>query len=148
MKFYPALVRVLFVFFLVVSGPLAAEDAESQAVLKEVSVEPRAEDEAISKRLEKILIATGWFDGTQVKVEEGIVFISGRTTTSEYRTWAGDLARNTEGVVAVVNGLKVAQSTLWGVEVLTNELIELFDAFIRGLPVIVVIFLLLCLTYA
>lgn len=78
-----------------------------------VDVDPAASDEKIAARLERILNATGWFENVRVKVQEGVVFLSGTTTSDERKTWAGDLARTTEAVVAVVNKLDVADTSMW-----------------------------------
>ena len=80
---------------------------------EQVEVLPVARDDQIAERLKKILIATGWFDGPHVEVEEGVVFLSGRTSSEQYKKWAGDLGRNTRDVVAVVNQLEVTQPSLW-----------------------------------
>jgi small conductance mechanosensitive channel len=68
-----------------------------------VEVEPIARDGAIRNRVSDILRATGWFTDTDVTVNEGVVFLKGRTSEDEHKQWASDLVRNTEGVVAVVN---------------------------------------------
>ncbi|MCL4854534.1 MAG: BON domain-containing protein, partial [Bryobacteraceae bacterium] len=78
-------------------------------------VKPVARDEEIRQRLERILRATGWFQASEVEVEEGVVFLNGRTRSEEYKTWAGNLARSTRDVVAVVNRLEVAKS-VWDLE--------------------------------
>lgn len=78
-----------------------------------IEVKPVAHDDEIVSRLEKILTATGWFQSPQVKVDQGVVFLSGDTDDEEYKTWAGDLARKTRDVVAVVNQIKVSRPSPW-----------------------------------
>ena len=84
------------------SGPAAGS-----ATLDKVDVRPVAPDEDIAERLRRILEATGWFADVNVRVDEGVVFLHGSAKTTEVKTWAGNLARRTEGVVAVVNQMEV-----------------------------------------
>jgi small-conductance mechanosensitive channel len=77
------------------------------AVSKPVEVQPTADDRAIANRIERILKSTNWFANPQVAVRDGVVFIEGRTDTQDHRRWAGTLAQNTEGTVAVVNRIEV-----------------------------------------
>src|SRR5215210_672777 len=60
-----------------------------------VEVAPSASDPAIADRLARILRATEWFDEPAVVVDEGVVFIRGRTGRPEYRDWATNLATKT-----------------------------------------------------
>lgn len=78
-----------------------------------VTVEPAASDEQIRARLGSILEATGWFTRAEVQVREGVVFLDGIAASADNRAWAGDLARSTQGVVAVVNRMGVAQPSIW-----------------------------------
>jgi small conductance mechanosensitive channel len=71
-----------------------------------VDVKPVARDEEIRKRLQSVLDATGWFIDPQVRVEEGVVFLNGRWSPMTLKRWAGDLARNTQDVVAVANRMR------------------------------------------
>jgi len=97
------------------AADLTNETANGKVVAasEKVDVAPTAGDEDISSRLQRILDATGWFEAPQVQVDEGIVFLRGTATTSDYKTWAGDLARRTEDVVAVVNQLDVKRPAVW-----------------------------------
>ncbi len=99
-----------------------------------VDVQPIAHDEEIRKRLQSVLIATGWFTSPQVKVEEGIVFLNGRTETDELKKWAGDLARNTQDVVAVANRIEVSQPSAWDFSAAWGGLSGLWRDFIRSIP--------------
>jgi small conductance mechanosensitive channel len=76
-----------------------------------VDVKPIARDEEIRERLESVLDATDWFAAPEVRLEEGVVFLNGKATTAELEKWAGDLAHNTQGVVAVANRMEVAESS-------------------------------------
>ncbi len=69
---------------------LPGEEEPPPAPVK-VDVQPLASDEQIARRLERILNATPWFYEPDVKVEEGVAFLRGRTDSDDHRRWAGDL---------------------------------------------------------
>lgn len=103
-----------------------------------VEVQPVARDDDIKQRLTDILKATGWFSDSRVTVQEGIVFLKGTTKNDESRQWAGNLAKNTEGVVAVVNKIEVVPGSVWNFDPTFQVLNDLVRGFIRLLPLIVV----------
>ncbi|MEP6992328.1 MAG: BON domain-containing protein, partial [bacterium] len=78
-----------------------------------VDVNPVARDEEIRRRLQSVLEATGWYVSPRVRVQSGVVFLEGTASTEQLRTWAGDLARNTQDVVAVVNRITVPGPSMW-----------------------------------
>jgi osmotically-inducible protein OsmY len=107
-----------FVCSVLTATVLAQElNAPSQEVLSQapakVAVNPVARDEEIRKRLQSVLEATGWFTDPQVRVEEGVVFLNGQVESDEIKKWAGDLARNTQKVVAVANRMEVIDPPVW-----------------------------------
>ena len=99
-----------------------------------VDVKPVARDEEIRKRLQSVLDATGWFTDPQVRVEEGVVFLNGRTESDELKKWAGDLARNTQDVVAVANRMEVPEPSVWDFGPAWGGLLVLWRDVIRSLP--------------
>lgn len=102
-----------------------------------VDVKPVARDEEIRKRLQSVLKATDWFIDPQVRVEEGVVFLNGRVESEVLKKWAGDLARNTQDVVAVANRMKVSDPPVWDFRPATSGLLVLWRDFIRSLPLFV-----------
>lgn len=54
------------------------DGSELSPVAARVDIEPVARDEQIRERLERILVATGWFTNPTIRVEEGVVFLRGR----------------------------------------------------------------------
>ena len=78
-----------------------------------VDVNPVAHDEEIRNRLQSVLEATDWFTDPQVRVEEGVVFLNGQASSDDLKKWAGDLARNTQDVVAVANRMEVLEPSAW-----------------------------------
>lgn len=99
-----------------------------------VEVKPIARDEEIRQRLLRVLDATEWSADPQVRVEEGVVFLHGHVETEEIRKWAGDLARNTQDVVAVANRIEVAAAPVWDFRPAWAALFVLWRDFLRSLP--------------
>ncbi|HAW30541.1 MAG TPA: hypothetical protein DCY03_20855, partial [Planctomycetaceae bacterium] len=93
--------------------PVNPPPAESLPAPKTVNVTPAVEDSEISARLTRILKATEWFEDPLVEVDEGVAFLTGSTNDEKYRQWAGDLSRNTQDVVAVVNRIEIRQPDLF-----------------------------------
>ena len=102
-----------------------------------VDVQPVARDEEIRQRIQSVLEATGWFVEPQVRVEQGVVFINGQTDTDDLKKWAGDLARNTQDVVAVANRLTVSEPSAWDFSAAWGGLIGLWRDFLRSLPLLI-----------
>ncbi len=111
-----------------------------------VDVKPIAHDEEIRMRLQRVLDATDWFTDPQVRVEEGVVFLNGKVESDELKKWAGDLAHNTQDVVAVANRLQVTQQSVWNFRQVWSGVILLWRDFIRTLPILVVALLILALS--
>ncbi len=99
-----------------------------------VDVNPVARDEEIRQRLQRVLEATKWFTAPQVQVEEGVVFLNGQAKSAELKKWAGDLARNTQDVVAVVNQMEVAVPSIWDFSPAWSGLMALWRDFLHSLP--------------
>ncbi len=111
------------------------EEAVTMAAAK-VDVNPVARDEEIGQRLQRVLEATDWFTKPEVQVEEGVVFLKGRAPSLELKKWAGDLARNTQDVVAVVNQMDLVESSVWDLRPAWKSLLSLWGEFVRALPLL------------
>lgn len=120
------------------ASPLAedASPVETPSPPKEIAVQPTAPDEQIAMRLRNILQATEWFEQPQVRVKEGIVFLQGATTREEHRVWAGNLARNTQSVVAVVNRIILTRPPLFDWSPALEELHALVEKMVQAAPFI------------
>ncbi|MEE4608223.1 MAG: BON domain-containing protein, partial [Desulfobacteraceae bacterium] len=112
-----------------------------------VEVQPVAKDDEIRQRIADILKTTSWFGEPEVTVQEGIVFLKGTTENDESKQWAGNLAKNTEGVVAVVNQIEVAPDTVWNFDPTFQVLSDLARGFVRLLPLIVVAVVVIALSW-
>jgi small-conductance mechanosensitive channel len=111
-----------------------------------VDVKPVSRDEDIRNRLQRVLDATNWFDHPQVHVEDGVVFLSGRAESDELKKWAGDLARNTQDVVAVANRMDVPRPSTWDLRPAWRGLLGLWRDFIHSLPFIILALFILVLS--
>ena len=111
-----------------------------------VDINPVADDNEISDRLLTVLLATKWFTSPEVRVEEGVVFLSGMTKTEELKKWAGDLARNTQDVVAVANGIQVSARPIWDFEPAYAGMLLLWRDAIRSVPFVLSGLLILILS--
>ena len=114
--------------------PPADEDAEPAP--ERVEVRETVPDEQIAARLQRILEATEWFEEPQVEVDEGVTFLSGRTESDARREWAGNLVRNTQDVVAVVNRIEVVPPSIFDMRPIAEGLEALWLDFLRTLPLL------------
>ncbi|WP_197531268.1 mechanosensitive ion channel domain-containing protein [Posidoniimonas corsicana] len=114
---------------------------------KDVTVEPRAEDEQIAERLQGILEATGWFRAPVVRVQEGVAFLEGATETDQRSEWAQRLAGRTEDVVAVVNNIEVDTPSLFDFSAANSQLEQMLRGVIQAAPTFLVAVAVLLLTW-
>ncbi|MCC6145422.1 MAG: BON domain-containing protein [Candidatus Hydrogenedentes bacterium] len=117
------------------SPPAAAPVDEELAVPQAVGVDP-VRDEAIEQRLHGILEATDRFEDLQVRVEDGVVFLTGQTQVPEHKAWARELALRLEDVAAVVNNITVAERRPWDLSPGMEALEDLWASVIQSLPII------------
>ncbi len=119
-----------------VAGPDGKTDTLSAAAAK-VDVTPAAHDGEIERRLQKVLVATRWFTDPKVRVQDGVVFLTGGTESDALKKWASDLARNTQDVVAVVNRIEVVKTSAWDLAPAWNGLATLWRELVRALPFVI-----------
>jgi small conductance mechanosensitive channel len=124
----------------------SAGGEERSAAPATVDVTPVARDEEIVRRLQNVLDATGWFTDARVQVDAGVVFLSGQTETEELRKRAGDLARNTQDVVAVANRIEVPQPSVWDMRPAWAGLLALWRDCLHSLPFLVFGLIILALS--
>ena len=130
------------------SPPVTDADSEVEpAVADAVHVEPGAEDIDIAVRIQNILAASGMFSNPQVRVEEGVVFLAGKTSSEEFRQRASDLANNTEDVALVVNQIEITQPSMWDFTSARRQVEKLLRDLIQSAPLVLVAIVLLSLTW-
>ena len=128
-------------------NPTPPPNAPTLEAPNKISVQPTARDEQIRQRLQSILEATEWFTNPRVQVREGVVFLRGQTSTEEYKKWAGDLARNTQDVAAVVNQIQLSEPSPWNFQPALAGLQDLRIGLIQSLPLILFSLLVLLVTW-
>lgn len=151
-RLYGPLLRMLFVVnaCAALAAPLIAQAIPTGTVVtgtpsvpsnpdlalapSQIDVKPVAHDAEIRKRLQSVMEATGWFTDAEVRVDQGVVFLNGKTSSTELKKWAGDLAHNTQDVVAVVNRIEVTQPSVWDLGPAWSGLRTLWRDSIRMLP--------------
>jgi small conductance mechanosensitive channel len=130
------------------------EKTEELAVPEAVNTIPTASDMDIAARLQQILESTNWYGEPGVRVEDGVVFLTGTTAQPEYREWARQLALRTQDVVAVVNNISVTVGSMWELGPAWQELRRMGRSIVRQLPIygialiILLVFLVLALIAA
>lgn len=114
------------------------KEAAPDAPAVQIEVEPTVRDEQIARRLQRILAATpNWFYEPNVSVQEGVAFLRGQTTSDDRKAWAGELARGTQGVVAVVNLIDVLPGDAWDFGPAFAGMGQLWRQSMRQLPWVV-----------
>jgi small conductance mechanosensitive channel len=145
--------RLYILLLLLVTLPLGViaqtqsqpPETDDTTAPERVVVAQVAEDSQILDRLAGILKATEWFENPEVGVNDGVVFLNGTTETADYKRWAGDLARNTQDVTAVVNRIVVLEPDIWdyqpaftGLQELWRNILSAFPFLIFGIVVMVI----------
>ena len=123
------------------SAPTTTEDT---ALPKQpVSVVPASSDDDIAGRLERILRSTEWFAAPRVSAREGVVFLEGGAASQDQRRWAGALAQNTEGVVAVVNRIEVESDVQSTFDRAARDVVNFYRETVRAWPLLALILVIL-----
>ncbi len=120
---------------------------ESLQLPLKVDVKPKALDYEISQRLKNILKSTNWFQDPIVNVKDGVVFLRGTTRANEYKKWAGELARNTQDTVAVVNQIQVMPPSISDFQPIIAGLQEQWRSLLRTIPSIIFGLLIFLITW-
>lgn len=113
-----------------------------------VEVEETVRDSAIEERLTKILEATQRFEQPRVRVDDGVVFLSGVAASTEDAAWARAVALRTEAVVAVVNNITIRPEfgPFWDFSPALATIESMMRSVVRSLPLVIVGLVLLLLT--
>ncbi len=112
-----------------------------------IDVLPQSNDDSIATRLTSILVATEWYDAPRAEVREGVAFLYGETSSAAYRDWAGDLARKTQDVAAVVNRITIVETSIWDLAPVWSEVRAMGRRSMVALPYVLLGLLVLTLSY-
>ncbi len=114
------------------------DKAGPATVADKVQVDPVNSDERIENRLQEILEATGWFTGSEVRVDRGVAFLSGVADTEKHQLWAEATAMKTSDVVAVVNRMRIADRPFWNFAPALQSMKDLAHEATSLLPLVLV----------
>ncbi|GGI90072.1 mechanosensitive ion channel family protein [Legionella impletisoli] len=129
------------------NNKVLADEKDAPEITKPVEIKPSAQDKEIKKRLESIMQATDWYEKTYIKVNDGVVFLRGETKTAKHKEWAEVLANKTEGVVAVVNEIKIVSPASWYITEFKTGVKDHWQSFLRILPFVGVSILIIVLAW-
>lgn len=129
------------------AAPALAQNVAPVVPPQAVKVVPEASDTKIEERLHRILNSTGWFEATSVSVHDGVVFLDGTTRTQEHRAWAGKLAENTQGTVAVVNRIESNADFDSTFARAGGEFISFYRQMVRAWPLVALAALIILATW-
>ena len=101
-------------------------------------IEPSApsQDAEIQSRLRAILSSSEQFTDLAVRADNGLVFLHGTSTKPDFVAWASEVAKNIDGVVAVVNNISVAPTNYLSGATLTAEFSKVWRQFVQALPLL------------
>lgn len=119
--------------------PKELSASKAPEVSNKIDVKPLARDAEISERIKKILNTTTWYDNLNVRVKNGVVFLTGTTKESKHKEWAEALAKNTQDVVSVVNQIEVVGTSLTDIQTqIMTGLHNQWHSFIGSSPLILI----------
>lgn len=131
--------------------PANPPDNDLQESTQPVQVDPTASDDDIETRLHRIMEASERFEDVSVRVEAGIVFLDGVAQEQSHQSWAANMSRNVEGVVAVVNNITVRERSSFNLTKSSDHVItslrSIWRDFLERLPLITVGMLVLVVTW-
>lgn len=115
---------------------LIVESAEIQNSSQLISATEKTTDDDLRNRLTTILTTIGKYEDLSVKVESGVVFIGGIASEQSYSDLAGEISKNIQGVVAVVNNLSIKKKQYLTIEPIQQELQRVWYKSLEILPLI------------
>ncbi|WP_246151401.1 mechanosensitive ion channel family protein [Rubripirellula reticaptiva] len=152
----PILFRLLVLLLLFASVSSLAYSQDTPPAEVEIANEPAAtvavddvaDDSAIAGRLRRIFESSGWYGDLNVSSDNGIVTLEGIATSADHREWAGNTARKTKDVIAVINKLDVDAivDLTSSKEVVTQSLDTLWQDFLVRSPLLFAALVALMLT--
>jgi small-conductance mechanosensitive channel len=134
---------VLWVLLLVVAAAAGADESAEQIgeakvdnADRVIALDSPSQDADIQNRLSAILTSSEQFSQLQIRVDNGLVFLRGYSTDADFIGWASDIAKNIDGVVAVVNNVELTPVNYFSVAAIKAEFANLWVKFVRALPLL------------
>lgn len=106
---------------------------------------PNAKDEQLQRRLTAILSQVGALEGVEVRVHAGVVTLRGETTAEALREQAGELAREQDGAVFVINEIELTTDISERLSPSLDKVFARFRDWLAGLPLLVIAALIVLL---
>lgn len=94
------------------SSTSAVTAAEFENTERVIDANQPINDAKIQSRVLGILTTAEQYTDLSVESRQGLVFLSGEVTQERFVAWAADIAKNVEGVVAVINNITVAETSV------------------------------------
>lgn len=120
------------------SSTSAVTAAEFENTERVIDANQPINDAKIQSRVLGILTTAGQYTDLSVESRQGLVFLSGEVTQERFVAWAADIAKNVEGVVAVVNNITVAETSVLDMAPVRAEMTRLWYASLHVLPMIAI----------
>ncbi len=114
------------------------EDAQIESVERLIQVDKTTSDIKIKSLLKSILESSKKYTELDINVDDGLVFLEGQTKDPNYIKWASDIAKNINGVIAVVNNINTEKSGYFTAKPIKTELLKVWFKTLEVLPLIAV----------
>jgi len=119
------------------TSSLDLEQNDIESVERTINPQVANTDQAIEKKLSKILESTGKFKDIDVKVQEGVVALSATAQSLKYVDWPSNVAKNIDGVIGVMSDVQAQQIDLLDFKPIKQEFAQLWKASFELVPLIV-----------
>lgn len=119
------------------------ESSEIEIVERVISLDEQQADSKIQQRLEKILAASNKYSELDVQVNDGVVELTGAASDKKYIEWASDIAKNVDGVVALINNIQAQRTGNFTVAYLKTEIYHIWLSVLDLVPRVIIGFLVL-----
>ncbi len=128
-----------------INSSVGSDQLDIAAVARVISLDGQVSDEKIKQKIEEILAAASKYSSLQVNVNSGLVYISGATDERQYINWATDITKNIDGVVAVINNIKLKNQNYFSVSIIKNELHSMWVGVLEIVPRVIFGFIVLAI---
>ncbi|ABD82246.1 mechanosensitive ion channel family protein [Saccharophagus degradans] len=113
-------------------------EASIENVSRIIEVEDGPSDEKLKKRLQSILQSSEKYQNLEVRVANGLVTIYAIADNEKDVDWAGDIAKNIEGVVAVINNISTPKQDYFTLAPVRAELLAVWIKCLEAVPLVII----------
>ena len=130
-----------------ISSSVDSDQVDIATVARVISLDAQVSDEKIKQKIEEVLTAAAKFSSLKINVNSGLVSISGAADERQYINWATDIAKNIDGVVAVINNIKIKNQNYFSVLIIKNELHSMWVSVLEIVPRVIFGFIVLAIFF-